>query len=120
MPATNDFGEGYNLLVSLDEQGEKDMQYADFNTAHCACFELSKAEYEALNPLWDAYNFAFNIIIDEYEEEELPARHVATALLMARNALELSHDDVERRGLVTLIEALLLAQDHQTFVDLVF
>lgn len=115
-----DINEGYNLFVPLDKQGEQDMQYADFNDSHCASFELREAEYEALNPLWNAYNFAFHIIIDAYEDEELPAEHVATALLMAQTALEKSNNDVERSGLHTVIRALQLAHKHHTFVELVF
>lgn len=117
---TDEINEGYNLFVPLDEQGEHDMQYADFNTDHCASFELRRTEYEALNPLWDAYNFAFQIIIDEYEEEELPAQHITTALTMAQTALKKSDNPTERHGLTTLIEALQLAQQHSTFVELVF
>ena len=118
--AMTDINEGYNLFVPLDEQGERDMQYADFDDQHCASFELRRVEYEALNPLWDAYNFAFHIIIDEYEDEELPAEHVATALLMAQTALEKSDNSIERNGLHTLIEALQLAKKHHTFMELVF
>ena len=118
--AMTDINEGYNLFVPLDEQGERDMQYADFDDRHCASFELRRVEYEALNPLWDAYNFAFHIIIDEYEDEELPAEHVVTALLMAQTALEKSDNAIERNGLHILIEALQLAQKHHTFIELVF
>ncbi|PLS31723.1 hypothetical protein Uis1B_0430 [Bifidobacterium margollesii] len=112
--------EGYNLFVPLDSQGERDMQYADFSTEHCATFELRRTEYEALNPLWNAYNFAFRIIIDEYENEELPAKYVGTALTMAQTALEKCEDDIERNGLDTLIKALRLAQEHHTFMEVVF
>lgn len=118
--AVKEINEGYNLFVPLDKQGERDMQYADFNTDHCASFELRNVEYVALNPLWNAYNFAFHIIIDEYEEEELPAEHIGMALTMACTALEKSTDPIETSGLHTLIEALRLAQQHHTFVELVF
>ena len=118
--SVNAINEGYNLFVPLDPQGERDMQYADFNTSHCATFALRRTEYEALNPLWDAYNFAFRIIIDEYENEELPAKHIGTALAMAQTALAKCDDDTERNGLGTLIKALQLAQEHHTFLELVF
>ncbi|OZG57323.1 hypothetical protein BTIS_1417 [Bifidobacterium tissieri] len=116
----SEIDEGYNLFVPLDAQGEQDMQYADFDTEHCATFELRQAEYNALSPLWDAYNFAFRIIIDEYEDEELPAQYIDTALTMAETALKKCTNDVERSGLHTLIDALRVAQEHHTFVELVF
>ena len=54
--SVNAINQAYHLFIPLDPQGERDMQYADFNTSHCATFALRRTEYEALNPLWDAYN----------------------------------------------------------------
>lgn len=110
----------FTLIVPLNQKGEQDLQYAGPDLDNCRCFDLTGDEYEELNPLFDAYNLAFRIIIDAYEEEVLPVERVDTALSMARVALSRAGNEVERHGLRTLIEALELAQERHTFMMLAF
>lgn len=107
--------EFHRLHVPLCAQGEEDLDYGRDTDTYRTLY-LTEEECGKLEPLFDAYNAKFGIIIDYYEEETIPTKDVDTALAMATTALEKSDDTTEQHGLRKLIEALQLAQKHSTFV----
>ena len=46
-------------------------------------FEITKEDYDHLLPLFCEFDKPFNIFIDEYEEEVIPASDIPTAIEMA-------------------------------------
>ncbi len=47
--------------------------------------EITSTDYALLFDLFTEFNSAFNIIIDEYEEEVIPADKISDAILLTKN-----------------------------------
>lgn len=112
--------EWFRLSVPLNEKGEYELMHYGLGRANCRLLHLTKNECKRLFPLFDEYNDRFDIIIDWFEDEILPAERMTEALDMAKHRLSECSDPVEKHGLETLIEALSLAAAHHTFMDIDF
>lgn len=112
--------EWFMLQTPLNARGEWELTHCPPTLPNCDVRWLTKSEVDLLFPLFNEYNARFDIIIDFFESETIPAGRIAEALGMARGRLERAADPVERHGLDTLIGSLSLALRNRTFMSLDF
>lgn len=104
------------LQVPLNERGEWELMHVRPDLPNCRVRWLTERECDLLFPLFDEYNERFDVIIDYFESEIIPADRIAEALDMARRRLDGAADPDERSGLETLIGQLETALEHHTFM----
>lgn len=73
-------------------------------------YQITKAEYESLYPLFCKFDDAFGILIDEYEEEVIPAEGICVALELSRGFAE-EVDDATRAATEKFVSILCRAQE---------
>lgn len=99
------------ISVPLNEKGIEDYNYGKENSDNIKLFKLSENEFDNLcnNGIFDKINFKCNLLIDDYESEEISASN-----------LEIALNIVKKNKCNILVEALELAIKHNTLVGLDF
>lgn len=82
-------------------------------------FEISEADYSNLFDLFYQFNQAFDIFIDEYEEEEIAADKIPTAVEMTKEFAENASAEV-KKSTEKLLAALRRAADFNKPLELFF
>ena len=112
MDAKNSFYKNAFVNVPLNERGRLAVAgdgYVEFINEDFASMNYACAEHDALTDLFFAYNDTFNILIDDCEDELLPADKVRHALEMARTYLQKA-EDIHKPQIEKFIRLLELAQ----------
>ena len=85
MDAKNSFYKNAFVNVPLNERGRLAVAgdgYVEFINEDFASMNYACAEHDALTDLFFAYNDTFNILIDDCEDELLPADKVAAVSVL--------------------------------------
>ena len=89
---------GYNLVAILNEEGmqEKNTAFQDFTeNMQVETLTLEETEY-LMKTVFKALYEEFELLIDFYEEEEIPTRCLSRTLELAASALENASTDSEK------------------------
>ncbi|MCI6191105.1 MAG: hypothetical protein MSA89_12250 [Clostridium sp.] len=99
------------ISVPLNEKGIEDYNYGKEDSNNIKVFELSENEFDNLynNGIFDKINFECNLLIDDYESEEISGSN-----------LEMALNIVKENKCDTLVKALELAIKYNTLVGLDF
>ena len=82
-------------------------------------FEITSADYALLFDLFTKFNSTFGIIIDEYEEEVIPANKISEAISLTENYKEKFNDE-HVQAADKLLSALNRAKELNKPVELSF
>ncbi len=83
-------------------------------------FEISPSDYARLFALFTDFNRAFDIIIDEYEEEVIPADRIGEAISLTEAYRRRSKNESVVQSADKLLAALTRAKDLNKPVELFF
>lgn len=100
-----------HLSVPLNKKGIEELEYGDMNTENVKVIELSYSEFEDMykdGSIFDKINEECNLLIDDYESETIPNEKIENCLAIVEDKY------------IKLKEALNLAKEYNTFVDLDF
>ena len=109
--------------VPLNDEGAKEMEYLDYidtPSPNIKEFAILESESDLLWPLYDAFNKAFDIIIDTAEDETMRKEDVPKALEMAIAFKAQCSDEKTREVASKLIEILQFANEHHQMVEFWF
>ncbi|AJA50068.1 hypothetical protein CPAST_c40390 [Clostridium pasteurianum DSM 525 = ATCC 6013] len=101
------------ISVPLNSLGAEEYNYGEEDSKNITVFELTKEEFDKIysSGVFEEINDKCNLLIDDYESEEIKGDNLNTALSIAEKK-ELSCKK--------LIDALNLAIDKNTFIGLDF
>jgi len=110
----------YYIQVPLNSAGLNELEISDDEFANVSSFEFSVGEIEILIGLFRMFNSAFNILIDEYENERLPAEYVSSALKITHDFLAKFDNNEAKIAINRVISALQLAMNLNMPLDFDF
>ncbi|MCR5719029.1 MAG: hypothetical protein K6F84_00550 [Lachnospiraceae bacterium] len=111
----------YYLNVPLNETGVQELESYDDELANVKTFELSDMEYESLRKkdgLFERFDSELGTIIDVCEEEVIKTEQIPHAIDILENHLESVKDKTERESCIKIMEALKMARDADTFLEI--
>jgi hypothetical protein len=99
------------VRVPLNDAGLQELDDVSATFQNDRVFRFSWQDSDYLMPLLLDFNDRFHLLIDLYEDETLPAEHVAEALAMAKAYIAEHSDEPDVQTVIgRLVEALELAQ----------
>lgn len=109
--------------VPMNEEGAKEMEYMDYidtPSPNIKEFYFPYVWNDLLFHLYLEFNKAFNIIIDDCENECIKKEDVPKALEMAIDFKEKSSDEKTKEAADKIIEILTFAKEHNSMVEFWF
>ncbi len=111
------------FFVPINEAGEKEMEYLDYidnQSPNIKEFNMKSKLNNLLTPLYNQFNQAFGIIIDNCEDERMKKEDVPKALEMAWQFKKETVDTNTDIAATNLIEVLTFAKEHNSMVEFWF
>ena len=96
-------------IESLDGPGDLEIPFDEIQFED---FFITKGDYENLFDLFTEFNKAFNIIIDEYEEEIIPAGQINSAITLSEQYFQDNSQEI-KASTEKLLVALRRAKELQ-------
>lgn len=106
--------------VPKNRTGRKEIWYLVAKSDNIFSRQMRRGDNDKLFPLYDKFNGKFDIIIDQYEDERLPAKCVDKALEMTRAFAATHTDEVTQRAVKVLLEGTEAAKKYGGFVEFCF
>jgi len=114
-------GKKYDIAVVLSAAGCESIDELEmpFEEIKFESTYINDREYDLLFDLFGEFNKAFDIIIDSYEEEEIPASGISSAIELTVKFLTSSAGE-RRRAAQKLLTALMRAKEISAPILLAF
>lgn len=103
-------------VSDLEDPGASDLTWEEIKWDD---FEISSSDYALLFDLFTDFNLAFGIIIDEYEDEIIPADKIGEAIALTKSYKKRFRDD-RVQAADRLLAALIHAKELNKPVELFF
>lgn len=106
-------------ITFLNKEGEKEMQESQFEnyTDNMYVEELSYEEANSIYlPLLDKFNQKFNLLIDFFEEEDLPKADLKDAKKIIEEFMGGKLTEIQKKAASKIIKVIQIAIEKNTYV----